>query len=104
MLLFYKWQKSISRNRFEKLRTLFFYWDKINVKKKGRWIIRSKYSELLHWIYSTKCCKTFTLFVIKWMDNNSDDYDEIYVKIKFNSDDDLPLGKSLEMENVVIVS
>ena len=27
-----------------------------------------------------------------------------YVKIKFNSDDDLPLGKSLEMENVVIVS
>ena len=38
------------------------------------------------------------------MDNNSDDYDEIYVKIKFNSDDDLPLEKSLEMENVVIVS
>lgn len=38
------------------------------------------------------------------MDNNSDDYDEIYVKIKFNPDDDLPLGKSLEMENVVIVS
>ena len=38
------------------------------------------------------------------MVNNSDDYDEIYVKIKFNSDDDLPLGKSLEMENVVIVS
>ena len=28
---------------------------------------------------------------------NSDDYDEMYKKIKFNSDDDLPLKKMLEL-------
>ena len=29
--------------------------------------------------------------------NNAYDYDEKYMKIKFNSDDDLPLNKTLEL-------
>ena len=33
--------------------------------------------------------------------NNSDDYDEKYMKIKFNSDDDLPLKKTLEPCNMI---
>ena len=34
---------------------------------------------------------------------NSDDYDEKYMKIKFNSNDDLPLNKALEMRIMAIV-
>ena len=30
-------------------------------------------------------------------------YDEKYVKIKFNLDDDLPLNKKLELDNMIIV-
>ena len=35
---------------------------------------------------------------------NSDDYDEKYMKIKFNLDGYLPLNKMIEIHNVTIVS
>ena len=35
--------------------------------------------------------------------NNSDDYDEKYIKIKFNSDDGLLLKKTLKLRNMIIV-
>ena len=35
--------------------------------------------------------------------NNSDNYNEKYIKIKINSDDDLPLKKTLELHNMIIV-
>ena len=41
--------------------------------------------------------------IIGSITNNSDDYDKKYVKIKFNSDDDLPLNKTLELYNMIIV-
>ena len=34
---------------------------------------------------------------------NSDDYDEKYMKIKFNSNDELPLNKTTELPNMTIV-
>ena len=34
---------------------------------------------------------------------NFDNYDEKYMKIKFNSDDDLPLKKTLKFRNMIIV-
>ena len=37
------------------------------------------------------------------MINNFDNYDEKYMKIKFNSDDDLPLKKTLKFHNMIIV-
>ena len=37
------------------------------------------------------------------MINNFDNYDEKYMKIKFNSDDDLPLKKTLKFRNMIIV-
>ena len=37
------------------------------------------------------------------MANKSDDYDKKYMKIKFKSDDDLPLKKTLKLCNMVIV-
>ena len=37
------------------------------------------------------------------MINNFDNYDEKYMKIKFNSDDDLALKKTLKFRNMIIV-
>ena len=41
--------------------------------------------------------------LIRSITNISDNYDEKYMKIKFHSDNDLPLKKTLERYNVVIV-
>ena len=41
--------------------------------------------------------------LIRSITNSSDNYDEKYRKIKFNSDDDLPLEKTIELHNMVIV-
>ena len=34
---------------------------------------------------------------------NSNDYDEKYMKIKFNSDDKLPLNKTIDIPSMIIV-
>ena len=41
--------------------------------------------------------------ITKSITNNSDNYHEKYMKIKFNSDDDLPLKKTLELYNMAII-
>ena len=41
--------------------------------------------------------------LIRWMTKNSDDYDQNYMKIKFNSDDELPLNKTVEIPTMTIV-
>ena len=41
--------------------------------------------------------------LIRSITKNSDDYDEKYMKIKFNSDDKLPLNKMIEIPNMTIV-
>ena len=41
--------------------------------------------------------------LIRSKTKNSDDYDEKYMKIRFNLDDDLPLNKMLEICNMIIV-
>ena len=41
--------------------------------------------------------------LIRSITNSSDDYDEKYLKIKYNSYDDLALKKTLELYNMVIV-
>ena len=42
-------------------------------------------------------------YLIKSITINSDNYDKKHMKIKFNSDDDLPLKKMVELQNMVIV-
>ena len=41
--------------------------------------------------------------LIKSITNASGDYDEKYMKIKFNSDENLPLNKILKLNNLIIV-
>ena len=41
--------------------------------------------------------------LIRSVTKNSDDYDEKYIKIKFNSDDELPLNKTIEIPSMIIV-
>ena len=42
-------------------------------------------------------------YSIRSITKNSDDYDEKYTKIKFNSDDKLPLNKWIEISSMIIV-
>ena len=39
--------------------------------------------------------------LIKSITKNSDDYDESYMKIKFNLDDELPLSKMMKKINII---
>ena len=41
--------------------------------------------------------------LIRSVTKNADDYDEKYMKIKFNSDDELPLNKTVEIPGMTIV-
>ena len=59
-------------------------------KNKG---ILKKYTELWHKIKD----------LIKSITNPTGDYDEKYIKIKFNSDDDLHLGKIKSLHNMTTV-
>ena len=40
--------------------------------------------------------------LIRSITKNSDDYDEKYMKIKFNLDDELPLNKTIEIPSMTI--
>ena len=42
------------------------------------------------------------MYKIKEINNDECDYEKDYMKIKFNSDDDLPLNKPLKFHNVTI--
>ena len=39
-------------------------------------------------------------YSIRSITKTSDDYDEKYMKIKFNSDDELPLNKTIEIPTI----
>ena len=41
--------------------------------------------------------------LIRSTTKNSDDYDEKYMKIKFNSDEELPINKTIEIPSLIIV-
>ena len=51
--------------------------------------------------YKELCDKVRDL--VRSISNNSDDFDQKYMKIKFNSDDDLSSQKILELCEIIIV-
>ena len=40
---------------------------------------------------------------MRWITKKSDDYDEKYIKIKFNPDDELPQNKTTKILSIIIV-
>ena len=40
--------------------------------------------------------------LVRSINNDYDDYDEKYMKIRFNSDKDLSLKKTLELHNIIV--
>ena len=52
--------------------------------------------------YEELCTKIRDL--ISSITENSDNYEEKYMKIKFNSDDDFPLSKIIEIRSMIIVA
>ena len=51
-----------------------------------------KYNDVFNWIRNK----------IKKVSSDEYDYEKDYMKIKFNSDDDLPLNKQLKFHNMII--
>ena len=43
------------------------------------------------------------MYLIRLIIKSSDDYDEKHMKIKFNSDDELRLNKTIEIPDIIIV-
>ena len=43
-------------------------------------------------------------YLIRSINNNLDDYDEKHMKIKCNSNDDLPLKKALGLDSIILVA
>ena len=85
------------------LNPLYFmdgYTEEINGNKYLMLVSTDKNKELL-----TKYTELWdkTKYLIKSITNTSGDYDEKYMKIKFKSDDDLPLGKILSLRNMAVV-
>ena len=50
-----------------------------------------------------KNCRLEIRDLVRSVTENSDDYDENYVKIKFNLDDQFPLNKRIEIPTMTIV-
>ena len=42
-------------------------------------------------------------YIIRSITNKSHDYDEKYMKVKFHSDDDTPLRKTVKLHNMIMV-
>ena len=54
--------------------------------------------------YEELCSKIRDLInLIRSVTKNSNDYDQKCMKIKFNSDDELPLNKTIEIPSMIIV-
>ena len=56
-------------------------------------------------IHTKKCEELQSKIIdfIRSVTNNSGSYAEDYMKIKFNSDDDIPLKKLVELYNMIII-
>ena len=72
-------------------------------------INKNKYLMLLSTNESKEKVKKYEEFwskirdLISLITRNSDDYDDKYMKIKFNSDDELPLNKTIEIPSMITV-
>ena len=76
------------------------YFEKINGNKYLTLVLNKESKEIIN-KYEELWIKTRDL--ISSVTKNSDDYEEKYIKIKFDSDDKLPLNKTIEIPVMIIV-
>ena len=76
------------------------YFEEIN-KNKYLTLVPTNESKEIIKIYKELWSKLRDL--IRSISKNSDDYDEKYIHIKFDLDDDLPLNKTVDIHSVTIV-
>ena len=77
------------------------YFEEINGNKSLMLVLTNKSKEKIE-KYKELWSKVRDL--IRSLTKNSDNYDEKYIKIKFNSDDELPLNKMIEISSMIIVA
>ena len=77
------------------------YFEEINGNKYLTLVLTNKSKEKIE-KYKELWSKVRDL--IRSLTKNSDDYDEKYIIIKFNSDDELPLNKMIEISSMIIVA
>ena len=86
---------------------LYLFFSKVNGYFEE--INKNKYLMLLSANESEEKIKKYEEFwskirdLIRLITRNSDDYNEKYMKIKFNSDDELPLNKTKEIPSMIMV-
>ena len=76
------------------------YFKEIN-KSKYLTLISTNESKEIVKKYEELCCKI--RYLRRSVTKSSDDYDKKYIKIKFNSDSELPLNKTIEIPSMIVV-
>ena len=99
-----KYSKYVKVNSVNPLYRIFIkvnrYFEKMNGKKYLTLVPTNESKEKIK-KYEELWSKFINL--IRLITKNSDDYDEKYMKIKFNSDEELPLNKTIEIPSMGIV-
>ena len=88
--------KNISYAKINSVNPLYFITDKAD-----EYIEESNGNKYLTLVFTDKNKATLKTYTELWdkITNTSCDYDEKYMKIKLNSDDNLPLNKTLKLHN-----
>ena len=99
--------KDLNCVKINSVNPLYLIFSKVN--KYFEEIIKNKYLMLVPTNESNEKIKKYKerwskiRDLIRSMTKNSDDYDENYIKTKFNSDDELPLNIATEIHSMIIV-
>ena len=72
-------------------------------KNKNKYLMLVPTNESIEIIKKYEEFSNKTRYLIRSITKNPDDYDEEYMKIKFNSDGELPLNKTIEISSMIIV-
>ena len=93
--------KNLKYVKINSVNPLYLIFSKVNGYF-NKEINKIKYLTLIPTMRANKKFKSKIQDLIRSIAKNSDDYDEKYMKIKFNLDDELPLDKTIEICSMII--
>ena len=110
ILIYYIGYVTIKHSKYVKtvsVNTLYLYFNKVNGHfekiNENKYLTLVPTNESKEKIEKYEKLKTKIRDLIRLITKNSDDYDEKYMKIIFNSDGKLPLNKKIEIPSMAIV-